>query len=149
MQENELGQATLCRRKENRRFVNVRTVGTASQMIQNGNASCTSKLDLVVALFQRQWVPGQPGVAFTNAGERLFVCSHIRPTSYFACLIRCAELFEKGIVEIPHRAQDLAYQAMVRLSGEALAKFLRRLALGDFEEVWLKAHFKKTWWCNY
>ena len=122
----------------------MQTVGAAEQVTQVEIASGISKLDLVVALLRRGWTGGQPDVAFICGAERVFVCSAAPPISYFTCLIRCQELFDKGVVEIPHGAKDLFYQALLRLSGEALQELLRRVALNNVDDAWLKEQVKNV-----
>ena len=66
-----------------------------------------------------------------SGGDLVFVRDLRRPTSYFLSLALGDELFEKGVIEVPHTKTDIYYKSLLRLSGATLREFL----LGDVDDV--------------
>jgi hypothetical protein len=125
------------------RAVSVQKVGLPSQVFWRDEFAVASKLDLVLALLRKGWVAEAPAVPYAAGGDRKFLPNRVRPTSYFHCLLMARELFRKGVPDISHDLTDIHYQCMLRLHGDALLEFLRRLRDGipDFAE-WARASLR-------
>ena len=111
-------------------------------MIKSEVCACTSKLVSVLRLLRQGWGAGDVLVPYAAGEDRLFACSALRPTSYFTCLVRADDLFARGIGVVPHDAKGLAYQAMLRLDGVDLVRFLMCLARNDVDEAWVIKQLK-------
>ena len=91
----------------------------------------------MINLRMRGWassdeLSAQPHVL--SGGDLVFVRDRRRPTSYFLSLALGDELFEKGVIEVPHTKTDIYYKSLLRLSGATLREFL----LGDVDDVWCR-----------
>ena len=144
VKENSAGEVEIARREEGIKYLNAQTVGEAIQAMRVDFSVCSSKLDSVLALLRQEWRPNADAVPFVSGGPKHFLCIQTRPASYFTCLVVSEHLFAKGIVDIPHNARDLVYQAMLRLTGEALVLFLERVQRGALEDAWLKEQLKRS-----
>ena len=126
--QDEFGDLLVRKAEGGTRYVNVQSAGLPMQIIRVDRCSPNSKLDVVLGLLRLGWTAGAARANYQPGGRTLFVCSWLRPTSYFNCLLNSAELFSKGVPSIPHKAISIHYQCMLRLQGRALAEFLAKFA---------------------
>ena len=143
---DEFGEMTVAKRVDGIRHINIQNVGNPTQVIRLDHCGGESKLDLVLHLLRQGWTDTVPEATtgyFIDSPQE-FNCSAMRPTSYFKCLAVAAGLFEKGVENVPHKWNDLHYQCLLRLHGDALKMFLDKMALGEFEDKWARQHLKTS-----
>jgi len=134
LQESEFGGLTLRVDPTQTMYISMQVVNTPTQvMFSHDRFVVASKLDIVMSLLLKSWTPGV-GVPepYQSHSPKTFICDLHKAASYFACLALAADLFGKGIAEIPHNEKDLYYQCLLRLRGSSLEEFLRmeKICLG-------------------
>ena len=119
------------------KYLSAQLVGEPGLVFHDGKLNADSKLAIMIYLRMRGWassdeLSAQPHVL--SGGDLVFVRDLRRPTSYFLSLALGNELFEKGVIEVPHTKTDIYYKSLLRLSGATLREFL----LGDVDDVWCR-----------
>ena len=138
---NDFGEVSIQLCQGGLRYLSLATVGEPVQMMRVERFQDNSKLDMVLALLRKGWSAGNPAGPYELTSRKVFVTTMLRPASYWLCLLKAPELFGKRVPRIPHDCRDLEYQAMLRLTGNALMDFLQKMEQG-FDENWIRKHLK-------
>ena len=135
LRQNEFGELEIRVEPSNVRALPMVEVGFPTQIVQSPDHTVNSKLDLVLSLFRNGWSAANPRNAYADGASREFFLLIRAPRSYFVCLLEAGKIFEKGILAIKHKQKDLYYQALLRLRGEQLIKYMNRLEAGESAKV--------------
>lgn len=147
MRESEFFDLELKVVEGNVRHVSVQTNGDPVQLIQVDEYAQESKLDVILALLRRGWAHvGSVPPPYKRTREKHLIQHMRKPSSYYVCLLEADQLFARGVSEVKHDGKDLYYQALLRLDGERLAEFLRKLQAG-VDSRWCRRALKDKTAC--
>ena len=137
LQHDEFGELLVAAQENGWRHVSVQTVNKPAQVMFLDICRSPTKLNMAVMLIRHGWVAGSPEEGFKRGDPKVFIADKLKPTSYFNCLTRAEELFAKGVKVVEHNWKDVHYQCLLRLEGNALKEFLRKMELGP-EDGWCR-----------
>ena len=110
----------------------------ALRSLPTRNPMALPKLVVIFMLREAGWTKDANVEAY-DSGMPLKYISDTRPKSYYVALLKCDEVFDKGVLCIEHKAKDHYYRCLLNLSSDQLVAILDGDPNVQPDEYWKRA----------